>query len=129
LINGSAACVLRRNAASAVSSSGRPPLAASADWRAANGTGEGGGVVRATTARFITLTGGRGAGRADRTAKLSGRGATGAVIELTGVAAIACGDTGTTAFDTGCDVTKVCCDTAVTAPGTVRFTYFTLLIF
>jgi hypothetical protein len=53
------------------------------------------------------------------------------VLEVTGAAAICCAFTATGDLATGCELTKVVRETAVTPPGTVLFTYlmFVLLIF
>ena len=86
----------------------------------------------ATTGRLNTLAGGCAVAISDvigLPTTLSRCGATGAVIPATGAEAIACGRTVTAAFDTGCARTKASRDTAVTAPGTLRFTYVVFTTF
>jgi len=49
-------------------------------------------------------------------------------LELTGAAAICCAFTATADLATACELTKLVCETAVTPPGTVLFTYLMFVL-
>jgi len=87
-----------------------------------NGTSGGGGVVRTTTVRLVTASGGR------RTATMAGcprtlsrLGVTRAAPPTTTASSSRSRGTTITARPTGRDSTNVCCVTTVTAPGALRF--------
>ena len=110
--------------------SGRPGFLASSCCCLAKGTGGGGGVVFATTGRLATASGGlaiRLAVWAVSPRTLSRVGATTA-LGPTGAAVICFASTGTAARATGAELLNAACGTAVTAPGTVLFTYVMFVI-
>ncbi|GAC1433176.1 MAG: hypothetical protein NVS1B11_12800 [Terriglobales bacterium] len=106
-------------------SSGFPGFFANASCLAAKGTGLGGGAVFVTTARGAATCGGGAAARTPAFAPntLLRSGTTGGAV-TTAVLATALGGTRTAALETGCAFTIALLGTAITAPGTVWFTYF-----
>jgi len=84
----------------------------------------------ATTVRLAIAAGGcatRFALEADAPRTLLLVGATTA-LELTGAAAICCAFTATADLATACELTKLVCETAVTPPGAVLFTYLMFVL-
>ena len=119
-----AAAFAGRKLCTSWTANGWPGCFASSCCCLANGTGGGGGVVFATTGRLTTASGGRAtrlAVGADVPRTLSRLGATTA-LDTTGAAAICFSFTGTAALATGAELRNAFCGTAVTAPGTARFT-------
>ena len=109
----------------AASSSGLPGLATNCSNCAARPAWAAGGAVLATTGRSNTRPGGRLPGAAPpRTLRSVG---TTLATTVTGALATTCGDTATAARATGCDCTNTVRGTAVTAPGTTRLTFTTLV--
>lgn len=116
---------------SCVLASGSPGFEAMARCRAANDGGGGGGAFLAITCLLTTATGGAltwFAVAALAPSTLSRVGFT-ATLAVTGIDATCCALTCSLACCTGCAPVNVVCDTATTAPGTLRFTYVTLVIF
>jgi hypothetical protein len=99
--------------------------------RAANDGGGGGGAFLAITCLLTTADGGAltwFAVAAFAPSTLSRVGFT-ATLAVIGIDATCCALTCTRACATGCAPVNVVCDTATTAPGTLRLAYVTLVIF
>ncbi len=109
----------------AASSSGRPGCAASCACCAAKPAWAGAGALRVTIGRSDARTGGRLPGAAPpRTLCSVG---TTLAAAAAGALASTCGATCTAARETGCDCANTVRGTTVTAPGTWRLTFTTLV--